>query len=192
MTVAPIALATGVVRSVSEFKYLGSWMQQDCSMDKEVGVRRGRVLGVFQSFDKVWSNKKLRIDDKMAVYNSLVLPHFTYGCESWNCTDAQMHKLETAHSFCLHRICGVDRSARHSLKHIHAVCRSEPLELLVVKRTFQWLGHVMRMPESRYPSLAYNCVPVGGARGRGRPKGTFRHSYCGMLIRWALLSPKIG
>lgn len=45
-------LATGVVQRANDFKYLGNWMQQESSMNKKMGVRRGRAWNVFQSFEK--------------------------------------------------------------------------------------------------------------------------------------------
>jgi Reverse transcriptase (RNA-dependent DNA polymerase) len=185
------SVSTGVVETATDFKYLGGWVQEDGSMDKEVGVRRGRGLGVFQSFDKVWSNKKLLLNQKMAVYNSFVLPHFTYGCETWNCTSDHLHKLETAHSACLRRIMGVDLTARHTLNHIRKVCGSQPVELVIVKRTFQWLGHVARMPDSRLPKLVYDCVPVGGKMNVGRPKASFKHTYRWMLRKVGIAEPDV-
>ncbi len=92
-------------------------------MSKEIDARRAKGLGVFQSFDKVWivwSSRKLRLKDKMAVCNTFVLPHFVYGAETWNCTadhTDHLSRLETAHSACLRRIMGVsvaDRATRCS------------------------------------------------------------------------------
>ena len=144
---------------------------------------------MFHSFGKVWCNKKLRVSHKMAVYNSFVLPHFLYGCEAWNCQSAQLSILETAHRYCLRHIMGVDLSARHSTEHVMEVCHSQPMGLMIMKRTFKWLGHVMRMPVERYPRATYACVPLGGARQRGRPKGTFRHVYSEFLKKVGIDKP---
>ena len=176
-----VTLAGGEVCTAKEFKYLGGWTQEGWSVSREVEVRRGRALGVFQSFNNVWTHKQLQVAHKMAVYNTFILPHFLYGAETWNCTSAQVHALETAHSACLRRILGVTRAERHTLQHIRQVCGSQPLELMLIKRTLQWLGHVARMPGHRYPTLVLDCVPVGGKRGQGRPAATFRHAYARML-----------
>jgi hypothetical protein len=135
-SVFPVNISTGVVNIVGDFKYLGSWMAVDGSMNKEISVR-GRALGVFHSYSGVWSNIKLWVSDKMAIYNYVVLPHLLYGCETWNCTSAQLSMIESAHSSCLRHIMGENLSARHSLKHIRTVCGSQPVGLLIVKRTFQ-------------------------------------------------------
>jgi hypothetical protein len=87
-------------------------------MNKEIEARQAKGLGVFQSFDKVWSSRKLRLKDKMAVYNTFVLTHFVYGAETWNRTADHVSRLETAHSACLRRILGVSVVDHHTLQHI--------------------------------------------------------------------------
>lgn len=181
--VPEVQLSGGVVKTASEFKYLGSWIQEDWGMDKEVAVRRAKGLAAFQSFSNVWTNKKLQLAHKMRVYHTHVIPYFLYGMEAGNWTAAHVSSLETAHTACLRRIMGVSRADRHTLQHIRTTCSSKPLELLLFQRTFRWLGHVMRMPDHRYPAMTFNCMPVGGRRGRGRPKATFRHTHEHMVRR---------
>jgi hypothetical protein len=91
--------------------------------------------------------------------------------------------LEPAHTACLRRIMGVSRAERHTLQHIRTTCGSKSLELMLIQRTFRWLGHVMRMPDHRYPAMAFSCMPVGGQRGRGQPKATCRHTHEHMVKR---------
>ena len=93
-----VTLSGGEVKAAQEFKYLGGWTQEDWGMEKEIEARRGRGMGVFQRFSRVWANRKLKVAHKMAVYNSFVMPHFLYGSETWNCTATQLHALETAHT----------------------------------------------------------------------------------------------
>jgi sorting nexin-29 len=182
-------ISTGVVSVTQEFKYLGSWVQSDGGMDKEINVRRGRAIGVFQSFEKVWRNRKLKVANKMAIYNSLVLPHFLYGCETWNCSSSHLNSLEVAHSSCLRRILGVGLRARHTMDHVRKLCCTDPVRLMIVKRTFQWLGHVARMPETRLPKIALNCYIAGGVRSRGRPRRVFRQTYNEMLSSVGVADP---
>ena len=185
-----VTLSGGPVKTVQDFKYLGSWIQGDCGVSKEIAVRRARGLGVFESFSKVWASKHLGVVHKMAVYNAFILPHFLYGAETWNCTATQVHTLETAHSVCLRRIMGVSTVDRHTLQHIRTTCNCQPLELMLIKRTFQWLGHVARMPATRYPAMVFGCKPAGGKRQRGRPKGTFKHTHMYMLEKLGVNNPQ--
>ncbi|KAG1658406.1 hypothetical protein FOA52_013760 [Chlamydomonas sp. UWO 241] len=49
------ALTGGEVKTVSAFKYLGSWITQSGGVEKEIGVRVGRALGVFASYTNALS-----------------------------------------------------------------------------------------------------------------------------------------
>jgi hypothetical protein len=141
--VPEVKLPGGEVKTASEFKYHGSWIQQDWGMDKEVAVRRAKGLAAFQSFSNVWTNKKLKLAHKMRVYHTYVVPCFLYGTEAGNRTAAHVSMLETAHSACLRRIMGVSRAERHTLQHIRTTCGSKPLELMLIQRTLRWLGRPM-------------------------------------------------
>ena len=149
-------------------------------MDEEISRRKNAAVGVFHSLDKVWRNKKLGVAHKMAVYNSCVLPHFTYACEAWHCTCAQLDVLEKAHRACLRQIMGVTLSDHHSTQHVLEVCGSEPLVLIIMKRVFWWLGHVERMTDGGYPKMVHGCN-MDTRRPRGRPKVSLRHMHAALL-----------
>jgi hypothetical protein len=169
-----VVLAGGLVKVVKEFKYLGGWLENRGSVDKEVAARRGSGFGVFNSLEGVWGNRYLKVCDKVAVYKTFVLPVFLYGAETWNCTAAHTLVLERAHSACLRRLLKVSRSEHHTLDHLRDECGLPPIELLLIKRTMQWYGHVARMPEERMPLVMLNSTPAGGHRPRGRPLQTHR------------------
>ena len=110
----------------------------------------------------------------MRVFNTFILPHFVYGCESWNATQSQQHKLETAFNSCLRGILGVRVSDRHSLQYIWSTCKVEPLACLLARRRLGWLRHVARLKKDRYPSIALFAQRLTGTTfGPGRPPQTF-------------------
>lgn len=187
---AAVVLSGGEVDTTGEFRYLGSWMAEDWTVEREVAVRKAKALGVFNSFSNVWHNKKLGPKVKGRVYDTFVLPHFEYAAETWNCTTAQLRKLDVAHNNCMRRILGVSLADRRTLADIRAACGAESLELRLIRRKFQWLGHVMRMPAGRYPAMVYNCEPEGGRKGQGRPVGTFEHTHKLMLEKVGVDDPQ--
>ena len=63
----------------------------------------------------------------MIIYNSVILPHFLYGCKTWNCSSDHLTSLESFHSKCERHIMGVTVRDRHSLKHIYDVFGSQPV-----------------------------------------------------------------
>jgi Reverse transcriptase (RNA-dependent DNA polymerase) len=174
-------VSSGPVKITNEFKYLGSWIGEDCSLDKEIRVRMGAAVGRFHSFAKIWANRSMPLKSKMKVYNTFVLPLFLYASDTWPFTKSQLEVLEVAHTMCLRMILRVERSDRHSNKYIYEQCRSAPLKISVIRRSLQWMGHVMRMDDTRLPRMVMGAVIVGGSRERGRPKMAFRHTYRSIL-----------
>ena len=48
------------------------------------------------------------------------------------------------------------------------------MDELMSERRLRFLGHLMRIPESRYAKIAVNWKPCHGKRKRGRPRLTWR------------------
>eukprot|EP00955_Chlamydomonas_euryale_P114042 366249-Chlamydomonas_euryale.AAC.7 len=51
-----------------------------------------------------------------------------------------MGRLEVTHSNCLRRIFGMKLMDRHRLGTVHEQCGTSSLELMVRRRTLQWMG----------------------------------------------------
>lgn len=184
-TLPSFNVSTGPVSTCEHFKYLGAWFAEDGKLMKEIKVRKARVLGKFHEFDKLWANKKLKLRSKMRVYNTFVLPHFLYGCESWIVTLDMLAILNSAHNHCLRQILGFQLLDRQPLKYIYKICDSQPIESLITKHIFRWVGHVMRMDGSRLPRMAFDCdLEVPLTRGPGRPPMDFRQTYAHLLMRY--------
>jgi hypothetical protein len=171
----PIVLSGGPVTVCSAFKYLGSWLTESPTMDKEVAVRKGKAYAAFNSFAGLWSNPHLRLPDKVACYRVFVLPHMLYAAEGWNVTAAQLKTLEVVHNNCMRRMMGVRLRDRHSAKHLLATCKLEPVQVLVARAQLRWAGHVARMGPERAPFVAL-VGDLPGSRRRGGQRMTFLRS----------------
>ena len=70
--------------NVEHFKYLGSIIYWDGSLDREIDTRinkASQVLGCLRN--RVLSEHNIRLSTKLKVYNAVVLPSLLYGCETW-------------------------------------------------------------------------------------------------------------
>ena len=190
----PIILRGGAVKVECEFRYLGGWLHESGKVDREVTTRVQKAVGVFKSLNGVWSNKKLGLCQKAAVYSTFVVPHFLYGAETWNCTKAHVLHAERAHRKCLRHMLGVSLQQHHSSRYLYATCNVPAMELLLARHRLRWAGHVYRMGDDRSPRLVMpyqKClvddkgkskyvlvepVVVGGKRPKGRPQQEFRHT----------------
>eukprot|EP00955_Chlamydomonas_euryale_P059148 357291-Chlamydomonas_euryale.AAC.3 len=54
------------------------------------------------------------------------------------------------------------------LKTIREQCGMSSLELMVRRRTLQWMGHILRIDESRLPRQVFNCSSAKSAAEDGR------------------------
>ncbi len=84
-----VTISGGPVELVDQFKYLGGVLSFDTKLDAKVVARRGRGLGAFAWFERVWGNKHLKLSTKMQVFDTFVVPHFLYGSETWNLMQTQ-------------------------------------------------------------------------------------------------------
>ena len=168
-------ISEGVVKDVSQFKYLGSMLVVDGKLDVELGIRRGRAYGRFKQFEKLWGAKHLSVSTKVKCYRAYVLPILLFGSETWALTKEQSLMLERVHTSCLRSILGVKLSDRHSNAHVRSVCGMQSLSRIITANRLRWLGHVGRMEPGRLPHIALfssRCLPHG-VRTRakaGRPR----------------------
>ena len=168
MTLPTFKLSGKELLVTDSFRYLGSFFADDGSMSREMDVRNVRALAAFRQFQDIWASPKLCTKRKMDVYRTFILPIFLYGCETWTWTEVQMGRLEVTHSNCLRRIIGVKLTDRHRLETIHDQCGTSSLELMVRRRTLQWMGHVLRMDEDRLPRQVFDCSLTTSVAEDGR------------------------
>eukprot|EP00955_Chlamydomonas_euryale_P050279 354510-Chlamydomonas_euryale.AAC.3 len=71
-------------------------------------------------------------------------------------------------SNCLRRTFGVKLTDRHRLETIHEQCGTSSPELMVCRRTLQWMGHVLRMDEDRLPRQVFACPLARSVAEDGR------------------------
>lgn len=95
--------------SVEHFKYLGSTITHDGSLDKEIDARinkASQALGMLRN--RVLGQHSIRLSTKLNVYNAVVLPTLfptvTYSCESWTLYRSHVKKLENFHTRALRTI----------------------------------------------------------------------------------------
>ena len=92
----------GTVKEVNEFKYLGSLITNDGSMTREISERIVKAGGVFAAMRRnVFAVRAMSKSVKMRVYAASVVSVLLYGSETWNCTAADIKRLESFHNRCL-------------------------------------------------------------------------------------------
>ena len=81
-----ISIDDATLKNVENFTYLGSCLSSDASLDKEITIRLSKASNSFGRLrSRVWNERGLKEETKVAVYRAVVLSSLLYGCESWTC-----------------------------------------------------------------------------------------------------------
>lgn len=71
------------LNAVQNFKYLGSIASNDASIEAEITTRIAKATSAFGRLVKrLWTNRGIRLDTKIAVYKAAVVTSLLYGCET--------------------------------------------------------------------------------------------------------------
>ncbi|KAI8499222.1 hypothetical protein Bbelb_229860 [Branchiostoma belcheri] len=163
------------VEIVQNFTYLGSSINSNGDMDKELDCRVGKASAAFNQLGKLWRNKKLSLKTKMRFYNSNVLSTLLYGCETWHLKLSQERRLDAFDSKCLRKILGIRWDDFISNDNIRLQTKQQPVSSTICKRRLSWLGHAVRLPPVRLANQVLQWFPEGWRR-RGRPKMNWRQT----------------
>ncbi|XP_056659429.1 uncharacterized protein LOC130455130 [Monodelphis domestica] len=93
------------ISNVNTFKYLGSTIANDGSLDHEINARiqkASQALGRLRC--KVLQHRGVSTATKLKVYNAVVLSSLLYGCKTWTLYRKHMKQLEQFHQRSLRSI----------------------------------------------------------------------------------------
>jgi len=177
------------LKTVTNFKYLGSVISNDATLDEEIFSRIGGASGAFAKIRKnVINNHDLQIQTKSAVYRAVCLSTLLYGSESWTLYRRHVKKLEHFHIQCVRRILGV--SWRDRIPHTDLLNRVGlvSIECMLLQSQLRWAGHVLRMPDNRLPRQVMYGQLTRGTRTVGAPKKRWKDTLA-MSLRSFSIEP---
>ena len=156
------------LEQVSSYKYLGSHVNTDNSLDKEMNVRIGKAWGQYNKLSKVW-NSKASIRTKMRIYQTSIRSTMTYACETWALTSKQEKKLDTTDRKIIRRILNIKWFQKQTNEELYKITQLQPLSSFITKMRLKWLGHVLRFDDSNVVKKLLFWEPDGANRPVGRP-----------------------
>ncbi len=110
---------------------------------------------------------------KINIFNSVVKSVLLYGSETWKLTKQQSKRLNSWQNRCLRKILRIFWPQTITNVELYNQTRQEPLNNYIKRRRWKWIGHILRMPQAKIPSVALTWAPEG-KRKRGRPRMTWR------------------
>src|SRR5215469_4241886 len=164
------------IEKVEEFKYLGTTLTYQNSIQEEIKIRLNLGNACYYSVQNPLSSSLLSKNLKIKIYRTtIILPVVLYGCETWSLTLREERRLSVFENRVLRRVFGPKRDEvtgewrklhNEELRDLYSL----PNIVRVVKsRRIRWAGHVARMGEGRDVHRVLVGKPEG-KRPLGRPR----------------------
>ena len=80
------------VKNVKEAVYLGVKLSEDRKMGSEVERRIGMTMQTVGAMKKAYDSREMSREAKKTLFETVVIPALTYGCESWVLTEREKVK----------------------------------------------------------------------------------------------------
>jgi hypothetical protein len=159
---------------VEEFKYLGTTLTNQYSIQEEGKGRLKSGNSCYHSVQNLLSSSLLSIDLNMKKYRTTILPVVLYGCETWSLTLREERRLREFENRVLRRIFGLKRDEvtgqwrkRHNEK-LRDLYSSPNFVQEIKSRRRGWAGYVARM--GRGDVYRISVGKIEGNRPLGRPR----------------------
>ena len=156
---------------VSQFKYLGSILCSDNSVDAEVKSRINKAAHVFRTLSRlVWYQFKINAHTKLKLLKSTIIPTLLYGSETWNLRQHHIQGLQLFTNKCLRITTGTSSWEKIKNTELRDKANIERIDVMIQKRRLQWLGHLERMPADRLLKKLLTSKITDGRRQQGGQK----------------------
>ena len=135
---------------VDKFTYLGSTLSRVVHIDDEVNARIAKASAVFGRLrGSIWDRSGIRLDTKLKVYRSMVLPTLLY-------THAKLGQFTNGmpkdfHTSCLRKLLKIKWQDRIPDTEVLKRAEMQNVHTLLKLAQLRWTGHVTRMPDERLP-----------------------------------------
>ena len=113
------------------------------------------LLFCHKHYSSIWTDHRLSRALKLRTYQLAVCSTLTHASEAWMLTEPVMRSVNGFNSRCMHVITGQDYR-------VTATAPEYDLLLAIPQRRLRYLGHILRMPESRVVRRALVALAKGG------------------------------
>lgn len=164
-----IRLGEENLKTVKAFKYLGSIIQDNASLEEEVRNRTRAAWSKWREVSGVVCDRRMPLWLKGKVYKAVLRPVLLYGSECWALKKREEQAIATTEMRMLRWIGGV--SLKQHLR--NEVVRGQVKVMAITEKMreqrLRWFGHVERREEG-YVGKRVQQLQVEGTRSRGRPR----------------------
>lgn len=166
-----ITINSNVIKTVSNFKYLGSIISQNADINTEVKHRINAASQAFgRLYVKVWKPHNLSMKTKLLIYKTVVLSTLLYSSECWTALKRHTRELNAFHLKCLRSILNISWKDKIPNEEILRRTGLLSVDEMLRLRRLKWTGHLSRMSVTRIPHQVAFSELVEGFRLQQKPK----------------------
>ena len=130
------------------FKYLGSTIVNDCSLDKQLSARIQSASVAFgRLHERLWNKYNIKLVTKCQVYHAII----QYSSETYTLYKRHIQRLSQIHLCHLRAIPGIRWSDWVTNNEVLQRADMPSIEAMLLSRQLTWTGHVVRMNDTRLP-----------------------------------------
>ena len=167
----PIEMNGEELKNVDHFKYLGSVIDKDGTIDRDVDLRVQAAWSSWRKLTGVLYDRKFPLRLKAKIYETIIRPALTYGSECWAMKVTNKRKITTTEMRMLRGILGVSRRDHIRNEEIRRILHLSPIDEVMRSGRLRWFGHVQRRDATNVTRRVMELA-IPGTRRRGRPKKT--------------------
>ena len=179
----------GYVSFTKHFNYLGSYISNDLSDDRDVQNRISKASKNFRSLKKnLFCNNKIPLHIRRRLFLATTVNQLLWGCESWAITTVIRRKLNTFFNKCVRFVLRISmyeikEKRIHTYELLEKFDNILSLDKILDMRRARWLEKVLHMDASdgestRLPRKLLCSWTNSSKRPLGRPEKNTRASYC--------------
>uniref|UniRef100_A0A914US57 Reverse transcriptase domain-containing protein n=1 Tax=Plectus sambesii TaxID=2011161 RepID=A0A914US57_9BILA len=151
------------------FKYLGSTLQHDGLIKKEVETRIAAMWSRWRCSTGVMCDRRVKEEQKGRLYKAAIRPAALYGCETWPTSAATERRFAVTETRILRWSLGYTLLDHVPNTKIRKRTGVAPIADKMREQRLRWFGHVYRADDDAVAKSGMQAI-APGRRPAGRPK----------------------
>ena len=123
------------IEIVNNFKYLGSILSNNSSIEEDINNRLSKASKVFQGLSRLILYKtSIRLGTKIKLFRAIILSILLFGSETWCPLISQIQRLQVFATRCLSKITGISSWQKVRNTKLRRMTSIERVEVLIKQR----------------------------------------------------------
>lgn len=158
------------IEFVRDYIYLGQLISFENRTENDINRRIAIAWKKFWNLKEIMKNKEINIEIKRKLYETVILPCLTYGCQCWSLRKSDECKLAICQRKMERSMLGIKQKDKINNHIIRKITKLTDIIKRIRILKWSWAGHICRMENTRWTKIITEWLPRDGKRSRGKQK----------------------